>query len=509
MIMASKVIAKKVVSLLIMGAVVAGLSMFTAWAAAGTPVTKRVSGTVVDADSHLPVTGAEVHCWHALQDGTIQNWDTHADMAGRFEFSGLVDDGEYTLFATAPRHVIRSPVKTTVPTSAGVVLELARLLTMRGSLVAPGGSTLAFDGPAYLEVRSEGGIPVPAIRIRKGVFVVENVAAGKYELVVPGLLTAEYALKGPATFEVKGGQNAVAVAFPVERAVQLQILARDSETHQPIPKASVGVEFENMRTPVVVVTDEEGRAKVFAPQGMAQVYSADPGARYVYNYGQGKKFSVKGEGTQVVVDMEPYATLRGSVVTAGGKPVADACVRFTYLRQGKVIVGDSATTRRDGTFENTRVLHGPSVILVQTKDADGLAPIVEPLMLQDTPERKFVLGEGVEVAFKVQMDPSFLADPKEPVPEVLVIDQKIGEAVFIFSCSSGEPGKEKMPVTEVKTRLLPGKYKVVCARGQRACDIGKFDLEGPRMVPIEVEKTAVFNIDRSDLLKDIRFPQGP
>jgi hypothetical protein len=72
-----------------------------------------------------------------------------------------------------------------------------------------------------------------------------------------------------------------------------------------------------------------------------------------------------------------------------------------------------------------------------------------------------------------------------------------------------EHGKEQVPIEEQKITLSPGRYKIVCIRKGRYFVVAEIDLKGPRTVSVEIKKTTAFDLDETNLGKDMRFPQAP
>ena len=379
-------------------------------------------------------------------------------------------------------------------------------VTVSATLVGPDGKVLPYDGIFEFTQQSEkGGTKYPTAigttPIRQGVFTI-TALPGKYELEVPDLMKQGYYLKGPATFEIKAGPNP-AVTFPVGRLVPLEIRLQDAVTRKPIQMAGISAYFG--KTGTNARSDEDGKGQVFVVPGPVKVSAGAEKHAPAY-----KDVNVGPEGAAVTLELDPYLTLVGKVMASNGKPVTGVWAKVFPKPKRGLPDTTHATRVKDATFTDLEVQKGPCIVVV---GADGLAPVVDPLVLVCDTERTYTLEEGFEVTFKVNLDPSFLAKgpsgEREPVPGVGVIDAKTGIPIFSFSTAPAERGKERVPVAEQKTRLLPGKYKVLCAYKNRCFVVEEMDLKGPRTVSVEIKKTTAFDLDGKTLFQNIRFPQSP
>jgi len=373
-------------------------------------------------------------------------------------------------------------------------------ISVRATLVGPDGKILPFNGSFSVRWKQDQNtIETPisvAPTIKQGAFTI-TMPPGKYELEVPDLVEKGYFLKPPATFEIKPGGPNSALVFPVDKLAPLNILVQDAATRKPIQGTWVHTEFDKAVTRGI--TDENGKARLFVLPGLVKVSGSTAKHEPAY-----KDVNVGPDGASATLDLEPYLTFVGKVVVPNGKPV-------TGMWAGVWSKQHSSRARIKGsTFTVSDARKGPCIVVV---GAEGLAPIVESLILDGDTERTYTLEEGVEVTFKMDMDSSVLgpdqSGKRQPIPYVYILDHKTGVPIFWFSTAVDEYGKEQVPIEEQKITLSPGRYKIVCVRNGRYFVVAEIDLKGPRTVSVKIKKTTAFDHDEADLSKDMRFPQSP
>jgi hypothetical protein len=373
-------------------------------------------------------------------------------------------------------------------------------VSVNATLVSLDGKVLPFDGSCYAIQRQGKLTQKTGGLISKGKLSM-TLAPGTYELEVLGLEQLGYYLKSPV-FEIKSGEANPALTFTAAKLVSLEVLVRDAVTQKPIQGAGIMAQFPEKGANAV--SDESGKVHLSVIPGVVRIRGGD--RKHVPAL---QDLNVGTEGATVTLDLAPYLVLTGNVLAANGKPVTGVWAEVWVRWDGHPEPTHSVEVK-DAAFTDAAVPKGPCIVVV---GAAGMAPRVEPLVVSGDTERTFTLEEGVEVTFKATLDAKVLAKGiagrPSSLPRVIVLDANTGAPVFSFPTAKADPGKEITPVAESKTRLMPGKYKIVCTYEGRFFAVEEMDLKEPRTITVEVKDIDVFALDGAGLLKDIRFPEKP
>ncbi|KML32346.1 carboxypeptidase regulatory-like domain-containing protein [Rossellomorea marisflavi] len=351
------------------------------------PFPATITGTVLDAGTLLPISGALVTL--VILNTDIQVASTLSGTDGRYTL-GNIPEGSYTLIFSAEGYATDIQAVTleenqTVTVDASLN---ANPSTLTGSVTAQGTGD-SIQG-ALVRVFTETGVFVTStLTDANGFYELPGIAEGTYSVIYSanGFGTVIRTITLPPATTVT-----VNVTLPTARA-SIQGTVIDADSGLPIDSGLVQLFVVGTTVPVAsVLTNQQGRYVIegLLPQEYRVVYSAS-------NYQSQTNFLVFTPGevkTNDVALVRFPSRIEGTVTDAGtALPIANAFV--TLLYRGTGIIAATAITNANGTYVLGGLSPGDYILRFQAQGyVTSTVPVVLGLNEVRTVNQALALGAG-------------------------------------------------------------------------------------------------------------------
>jgi hypothetical protein len=377
-----------------------------------------IEGVVVRAGTREPVPHAWV-AYHGERRISILPGEqiampvgagaVQADAAGKFRIGGL-ESGTLSLRARAKGVASHAPtvVALSIAEHVEVEVEVDAAFTVRGRVVVAGDTDTGVAA-ASVQIGGPGPPGASATADSEGKFVLDGVLAG------PIMLTARadgFLAAFPGTrVEVSEDLDDVIVELPRGQSIVGRI--------EPPQVAEVATELrpENFEGgPMMVLnasTTTESKDDGTFTLSPVPVGATTVVARTAEGLeGEATVRVVEGEATEIVIRLEPRATVRGVVVSGGGKPVAEALVSMRRIREdgkdfrlnvnGRDVGTKTGSSTDTGTFAIAGLAQGEYEVTVSDRYGDPIA--VQGGIAAANGRGKITIASASEVEVQIVVD---------------------------------------------------------------------------------------------------------
>lgn len=461
--------------------------------------TGTIAGTVVTEDGGKPVPGAAV-TWSRSKVMYLPGGERESMPAGGGTITAD-DGGRFTIRGLQPGHVMLSARASGKASREAIGVTLAIAEQVDG-LELP--VTGAFDVAGRVVNRDDPETGIANASVSVDVGSADLVTARTDEggnFVLPGVL--------PGSYTIGASANGYTPLFPgtavqvdgKQDDVQLELEAGAKITGRVDPPTIAEVKLELSPDSMMmgggfvvlaaaggVTTQEDGEFEIgpVRPGKTALTARASDGRAGRVDVAVGP------DGAKdVVISLEPRATLAGTVKTVSGDPVAGALVNFRPRRpdgasvsvmvNGRQMDGEAAATAVDGSFEVAGVEPGTYAVTVTDQYGDALP-------LQGASPTEVVVGQAdqkglalVVEAHDGRIDGTVVTADGDPVPDAWVTLQNLPDvggtkepdpegdgprAEMQMVIATGVTGSDRPPVLTDEdghfefTGLHAGKYEV-------------------------------------------------
>jgi len=368
-----------------------------------------IFGTVVDRTSGKPVAGAAVSfsmermraqggaSRRARKDETTI---TRAD--GRFALRQL-GAAQYQIMAAADHRASRAPAEVSLAIAeqlSGVVVVVDRAQNATGIVVDGDGKPVP---DVDVEAVEMGDLPPVSTRTdADGRFVLAGLGVGKYSLILAGEGILSSTME--TTFEV-GTEDVRDLRVPVARGTTMRGVVRPAAVAQVSLRPGASVSGFAVLTEGRKAKDARGRSDA---DGAFELGSVPPGQwRVIANgidgsYGETEVTITEAGPQDVVVELAPRATVRGTVVDAAGAAIENA--KIAIEPDGPPgparVDGISDQTDAEGRFELVGVVEGRHRVLAHDRHGSRLLQVGAEL---DDRGTLVVVADGSAPALRLEV----------------------------------------------------------------------------------------------------------